>query len=111
MEAWSQIARGLPFKLIPFFDRTILRARDPPSPVFAHIEYQPPPFDNPPMKSLVYKANPESDSAIASLKLTHLQLKALRAKAEIAGSNKFSTYEILVAHIWRCACIANEGIY
>ncbi|KAL1217521.1 Shikimate O-hydroxycinnamoyltransferase [Cardamine amara subsp. amara] len=109
MQAWSQTIQGLPVKITPFFDRTILRARDPPSPLFAHTEYQPPPFHNPPAKSLVYRANLESDSAIASLKLTRLQLKALRAKAEIAGS-KFSTYEILVAHIWRCACFANEDL-
>lgn len=109
MEAWSRTARGLPVKLEPFFDRTVLRARDPPSPVFPHTEYQPPPFHNPPVESLVYRSNPESDSAIASLKLTRLQLKALRAKAEIADSRKLSTYEVLVAHIWRCACFANEG--
>lgn len=110
MEAWSRTARGLPVKLTPFFDRTVLRARDPPSPVFPHTEYQPPPFHNPPMKSLVYRSNPESDSTVASLKLTSLQLKALKAQAEIADGSKFSTYEILVAHIWRCACFANEGI-
>ncbi|VVB16371.1 unnamed protein product [Arabis nemorensis] len=110
MEAWSRTARGLPVKLEPFFDRTILRARDPPSPVFPHTEYQPPPFHNPPVESLVYRSNPESDSAVASLKLTRLQLKALRAKAKIADSSKFSTYEVLVAHIWRCACFANEDL-
>lgn len=109
MEAWSLTARGLPVKLTPFLDRTILRAQNPPSPVFPHTEYQPPPFHNPPMKSLAYRSNPESDSAIASLKLTRLHLKALKAMAEI-GDSKFSTYEVLVAHTWRCACFANEGI-
>ncbi|CAH2069589.1 unnamed protein product, partial [Thlaspi arvense] len=109
MEAWSRTARGLPVKLEPFFDRTVLRARDPPSPVFLHTEYQPPPFHNPPVKSLLYRSNPESDSAVASLKLTRLQLKALRAKAEVADS-KFSTYELLVAHMWRCACFAIEDL-
>uniref|UniRef100_A0A1J3K3K9 Shikimate O-hydroxycinnamoyltransferase n=1 Tax=Noccaea caerulescens TaxID=107243 RepID=A0A1J3K3K9_NOCCA len=109
MEAWSRIARGLPVNLTPFFDRTILRARDPPSPVFPHTEYQPPPFHNPPVKSLVYRSNPDSDSAVVSLKLTRLQLKALRTKAEIADS-KFSTHELLVAHMWRCACFANEEL-
>ncbi|XP_018476093.1 shikimate O-hydroxycinnamoyltransferase isoform X1 [Raphanus sativus] len=109
MEAWSRTARGLPVKLTPFFDRTVLRAQDPPSPVFPHTEYQPPPFDNPPVTSLAYKSNPDSDSAVASLKLTRLQVKALRAKAEVADS-KFSTYELLVAHVWRCACFANEDL-
>ncbi|XP_006280408.2 shikimate O-hydroxycinnamoyltransferase [Capsella rubella] len=109
MEAWSRTARGLPVKLTPFFDRTVLRAREPPCPVFPHTAYKPPPFHNPPMKSLAYRSNPESDSAIANLKLTRLQLKVLKAKAEIADS-KFSTYEVLVAHIWHCACFANEDL-
>ncbi|XP_010452842.1 PREDICTED: shikimate O-hydroxycinnamoyltransferase-like [Camelina sativa] len=109
MEAWSQTARGLSVKLTPFFDRTVLCAREPPCPVFPHTEYQPPPIHNPPMKSLAYRSNPESDSAIANLKLTRLQLKDLKAKAEIADS-KFSTYEVLVAHMWRCACFANEDL-
>lgn len=108
MEAWSRAARGLPVKITPFFDRTVLRAREPPSPVFPHTEYQPPPFHNPPVKSLAYRSDPDSDSGVASLKLTRLQVKALRAKAEVADS-KFSTYELLVAHIWRCACFSNKG--
>ncbi|KAJ0261496.1 hypothetical protein HA466_0046060 [Hirschfeldia incana] len=109
MEAWSRTARVLPVKLTPFFDRTVLRARDPPSPVFPHTEYQPPPYDNPPVTSSAYRSNPDSDSGVASLKLTRLQVKALRAKAEVADS-KFSTYELLVAHVWRCACFANEDL-
>ncbi|CAN7006084.1 unnamed protein product [Brassica rapa subsp. trilocularis] len=109
MEAWSRTARGLPVKVSPFFDRTILRARDPPSPVFPHTEYKPPPFHNPPVESLAYRSNPDSDSGVVSLKLTRLQVKALRAKAEVADS-MFSTYELLVAHIWRCACFANEDL-
>ncbi|XP_009132100.2 shikimate O-hydroxycinnamoyltransferase-like [Brassica rapa] len=108
MEAWSRTARGLPVTPTPFFDRTILRARDPPSPVFPHTEYQPPPFYNPPVTSLAYKSNPDSDSGVVSLKLTRLQLRALRAKTEVANHKSISTYELLVAHIWRCACFANE---
>ncbi|CAN8301496.1 unnamed protein product [Cochlearia groenlandica] len=110
VEAWSRTARGLPVNQTPFFDRTLLRARNPPSPVFTHTEYQPPPLHNPPVKlTTVYKSNPESDSEVVSLKVTLLQVKALRAKAEIVDS-KFSTYELLVAHIWRCACFANEEL-
>jgi shikimate O-hydroxycinnamoyltransferase len=109
MEAWSLTARGLLVKLTPFLDRTVLHARNPPSSVFPHTEYQSPPFHNHPMKSLAYRSNPESDSAIATLKLTRLQLKALKARAEIADS-KFSTYEVLVAHTWRCASFANEDL-
>ncbi|KAF2610277.1 hypothetical protein F2Q70_00007868 [Brassica cretica] len=62
MEAWSRTARGLPVTPTPFFDRTVLRAQNPPSPVFPHTEYQPPPFHNPPVTSLAYRSNPDSDS-------------------------------------------------
>jgi shikimate O-hydroxycinnamoyltransferase len=37
------MARGIPLKVQPFIDRTLLKARSPPAPKFHHIEYQPPP--------------------------------------------------------------------
>lgn len=40
---WADVARGVEEDVKPFFDRTLLRARDPPKPKFAHVEYQTPP--------------------------------------------------------------------
>ncbi|CAN1328585.1 HCT [Linum perenne] len=38
INAWSNMARGLPPTALPFLDRTHLRARNPPSPKFHHAE-------------------------------------------------------------------------
>jgi shikimate O-hydroxycinnamoyltransferase len=43
INTWSEMARGIPLKVQPFIDRTLLKARSPPTPKFHHIEYQPPP--------------------------------------------------------------------
>nr|AXN55972.1 hydroxycinnamoyl transferase [Plagiochasma appendiculatum] len=39
----ADMARGECLKVAPFIDRTLLRARDPPTPKFTHVEYQAPP--------------------------------------------------------------------
>ncbi|KAI5054777.1 hypothetical protein GOP47_0029922 [Adiantum capillus-veneris] len=41
---WADVARGIEKDVKPFFDRTLLRARDPPKAKFQHVEYQPPPL-------------------------------------------------------------------
>lgn len=43
INTWSDITRGLDLKTPPFINRTLLRAHNPPTPTFQHIEYQPPP--------------------------------------------------------------------
>ncbi|MCL7024085.1 hypothetical protein MKW94_007990 [Papaver nudicaule] len=47
--AWSELCRGVDnTRPIPFFDRTVLRARDPPIVSFPHMEYKPPSMNIPP---------------------------------------------------------------
>lgn len=43
INTWSEMARGIPLKVQPFIDRTLLKAKSPPAPKYLHIEYQPPP--------------------------------------------------------------------
>jgi hypothetical protein len=43
INTWSEMARGIPLKVQPFIDRTLLKANSPPAPKYPHIEYQPPP--------------------------------------------------------------------
>ncbi|KAH7372969.1 hypothetical protein KP509_17G031300 [Ceratopteris richardii] len=43
INTWADIASGKGITQYPFIDRTLLRARDPPTPKFPHIEYAPPP--------------------------------------------------------------------
>ncbi|XP_068648286.1 shikimate O-hydroxycinnamoyltransferase-like [Aristolochia californica] len=105
---WSDVARGLDLTIPPFIDRTLLRSRDPPTPAFPHIEYQPPP-------SMKAPATPQSDrekpaqpgpAAVAMFKITRDQLNLLKSKAkEAAGKDKpYSSYEMMAGHVWRCVC-------
>lgn len=99
INTWSDIARGLSIAIPPFIDRTLLQARDPPTPTFDHIEYHPPPS----MNAAKSQSSPKAISTTV-LKLTLDQLNQLKSTAKNDGNTKdHSTYEILSAHLWRCA--------
>ncbi|KAI3947051.1 hypothetical protein MKW92_039556 [Papaver armeniacum] len=83
INAWSDLCRGVnDMKSVPFFDRTVLRARVPPIVSFPHIEYNKPTFMNIPPLS-------KPKIAIAKLNISNMQA-------------------ISVQYIWRCACKARE---
>jgi shikimate O-hydroxycinnamoyltransferase len=104
VNTWSDMARGLDLTIPPFIDRTLLRARDPPQPVFHHVEYQPPPS----MKTVLETSKTES-TAVSIFKLSRDQLSTLKAKAKEDGNNiSYSSYEMLAAHVWRSTCKARE---
>ncbi|KAK3427820.1 shikimate O-hydroxycinnamoyltransferase [Eucalyptus grandis] len=105
LNTWSDLARGLDVKLPPFIDRTLLRARSPPRPQFPHIEYQSPPA----LRVSPETTNSAPDSSTVSiLKVTREQLDALKTQAVLENGNttRYTSYEILAGHVWRCACRA-----
>ncbi|MCL7041045.1 hypothetical protein MKW94_029047 [Papaver nudicaule] len=87
---WSDLCRGVEdIKHVPFFDRTLLRARDPPVVSFPHIEHKPPSMDILPSSPL---SNP--NIAIAKFNISTVQasqLKSICNKDEF----RFSTYEVI----------------
>ncbi|XP_058780366.1 shikimate O-hydroxycinnamoyltransferase-like isoform X3 [Vicia villosa] len=103
INSWSDMARGIDVSVSPFIDRTLLHARDPPRPVFDHIEYKPPPA----MKTghpLLQPAKPDSDAtaAVSIFKLTRDQLNILKGKSKEDGNTiTYSSYEMLAGHVWR----------
>ncbi|RZC93370.1 hypothetical protein C5167_035885 [Papaver somniferum] len=109
INSWSEMARGLKLTVPPFIDRTLLRAHDPPTPAFLHIEYQP----APPMKTPSHSPNsqPAQGSSVAIFKFTRDQLNTLKSKSR-EGTEKvvasYSSYEMLAAHVWRSACRARD---
>ncbi|KAL1563846.1 shikimate O-hydroxycinnamoyltransferase [Salvia divinorum] len=101
INTWSDMARGLDMTLPPFIDRTLLMRRNPPRPQFNHIEYQAPPT----MKMTT--SNGMNETVVSIFKLTRQLLNALKAKTKEEGDIvTYSSYELLSAHIWRCACKA-----
>ncbi|XP_073119494.1 shikimate O-hydroxycinnamoyltransferase-like [Henckelia pumila] len=105
INSWSDMVRGLDIAISPLFDRTLLRARNPPQPKFKHIEYQPPPS----MKLTSQLPTDKSpDVAVSVFKLTRDQLDALKSKSKEEGNTVtyYSSYEMLAGHIWRSACKA-----
>ncbi|KAL4386131.1 hypothetical protein GQ457_09G004770 [Hibiscus cannabinus] len=104
INSWADIARGLSPAIAPFMDRTLLRARDPPTPMFHHVEYDP----SPQLK----KANDDvKPSCVSTFKITVDQLNTLKAKANAGNGSKYTSFNILAAHIWRCASKARGLSY
>ncbi|KAL6012186.1 hypothetical protein ACLOJK_002664 [Asimina triloba] len=98
---WSDVTRGLDLATPPFIDRTLLRARDPPTPKFQHVEYQPPPTMN--------KPQPEPGPLTASIfKITRDQLNILKTKYRDDARPRYSSYMMLAGHVWRCVSKARE---
>lgn len=102
ISTWASIARGDTAITPPLLDRTLLGAQVPPSPKFHHIEYDPPPLLNNPTPPSEFE-----NISTATFYFTLEQLNTLKAKSKKDDeTTKFTTYEALAAHIWRCACKA-----
>ncbi|KAI3947547.1 hypothetical protein MKW98_031768 [Papaver atlanticum] len=102
INTWSDLCRGVEDskKPVPFFDRTLLRARDPPIVSFPHMEYKLPSVDIP-------ATSPLPKISIAKLNLSTMQANELKSKCN-KDQYRFSTYEVMAGHIWRCLCKARE---
>ncbi|KAG8371228.1 hypothetical protein BUALT_Bualt13G0065900 [Buddleja alternifolia] len=99
--AWGQACRGLKINPLSFHDRTIFSPRNPPNIDFEHqgVEYITKSFKK------VYPLIDNSVDDIVAHKIHYTAefLSKLKAKASANnGNNKpFSTFESLVAHLWR----------
>lgn len=101
---WSDVARGAPREEMVSIniDRTLLAARDPPTPHFPHVEYQ----ESPALlnrRSLPTTTTTATDKipkiSVAILKITKAQLDKLK---ENSKDYKLSSFALLSGHIWRC---------
>ncbi|CAM6049925.1 unnamed protein product [Sphagnum compactum] len=102
INTWSEMARGIPLKVQPFIDRTLLKARSPPAPKFHHIEYQPPP-------RLIKLPMVELPMAVRVFKFTKEQIGTLKSMATDEQKKiTYSSYEMLSGHIWKCVTQARK---
>ncbi|CAL5341101.1 unnamed protein product [Camellia sinensis] len=109
MSTWAKIARGEPLDVLPFLDRTLLLARDPPiPPQFNHERFNPPPLligrsDNQEERS--------KETTVAMLHLSKTQVEKLKRMANVGRATNvqsYSRYEAVAGHLWRCTCKARE---
>ncbi|KAI7731855.1 hypothetical protein M8C21_032219 [Ambrosia artemisiifolia] len=101
INTWADMAHGLDITLPPFIDRTLLRALDPPQPVFEHVEYHP--YPTMPLQV----PSDETNTVYSIFKLTRDQLNLLKAKSKEDGNTiSYSSFEILSGHVWKCVCKA-----
>ncbi|BAF15139.1 hydroxycinnamoyltransferase 1 [Oryza sativa Japonica Group] len=108
INSWSDLCRGTQIAIMPFIDRTLLRARDPPTPSYPHVEYQPAPamLSSVPQSVTANKTTPPP-TAVDIFKLTRSDLGRLRSQLPSGeGAPRFSTYAVLAAHVWRCVSLA-----
>ncbi|GMH14317.1 hypothetical protein Nepgr_016158 [Nepenthes gracilis] len=87
--------------ILPFIDRSLLRAQDPPQPKFHHIEYQPPPALKTSPQSIKSQTGPE-ETMVPIFKISWDQLNALKAQSREMGA--WSTIAPMAGHVWCCAC-------
>ncbi|KAK6231591.1 hypothetical protein SCA6_001664 [Theobroma cacao] len=109
INSWANTVGGLSPSIAPFLDRTLLRARNPPTPKFHHVEFEPSPSLQTMFSTSESQQSPKP-SIVSVFKITTDQLNTLKAKVnENSNSNtKYSIYSILTAHIWRCATKARD---
>ncbi|GFZ21060.1 hypothetical protein Acr_29g0002220 [Actinidia rufa] len=102
---WARIARGEQIERIPSLDRTKLRPEESWAPRFDHPEFKPATL------LIGHSSNLEErkkETTVAMLKLSKDQISKLRTKANSANCTSFTRYEVVSAHLWRCACKARR---
>ncbi|XP_073156827.1 acyltransferase GLAUCE-like [Henckelia pumila] len=98
-----------PFPFTPCLDRRLLAARSPPTVEYSHPEFFKPqlPVSGPP----VFDCQPETlDYTIFKFTpndITHLKQKAAAAAKDT--TKKISTFDVVVALIWRCKALSHTA--
>ncbi|KAJ8651044.1 hypothetical protein MRB53_004067 [Persea americana] len=101
--AWGRACRGLDIGPLPLLDRTIFTPRDPPCVEFEHqrIEFKSKKIING-HPYLYPNSDYSSDGVIVHKAHFTLEfLTKLKAKASAGRTRPYSTFQSLVAHLWR----------
>ncbi|KAJ8750663.1 hypothetical protein K2173_015844 [Erythroxylum novogranatense] len=107
--SWSELARGLSVSISPFLDRTILRARIPPTPEFHHHEFDKPPVTVPSLTQNLKQSSGSKTNSSIIVDITSDHMKTLTTMVGNERSKiKYTRYEILTAFLWRVATEARN---
>ncbi|TKY54545.1 Spermidine hydroxycinnamoyl transferase [Spatholobus suberectus] len=108
---WARNARGEPLQTVPFHDKQVLRAGEPPSVPLTKICHVHTEFDHPPGQTENTEER-RKETTMVILKLSKTQVETLRKRANESwhrprnGCGYYSRYESVAGHIWRSACKA-----
>ncbi|XP_075660620.1 omega-hydroxypalmitate O-feruloyl transferase-like [Castanea sativa] len=96
VNSWSETARGLPLKVPPVLDRSLLKARNPPKIEFEHKEFAQ--IEDISETSELYK----EEMRYSSFCFDPEKLEQLKKKATEDGVlEKCTTFEALTAFVWK----------
>lgn len=100
VNSWGQTARGLPLTVTPFLDRSILKARNPPTIEHLHQEFSEIIDGN--SGSNTCSEHHEDKMLYRSFCFDTEKLEKLKTKAREDGAlDKCSTFEALSAFVWK----------
>ncbi|KAF3789840.1 hypothetical protein EJ110_NYTH10351 [Nymphaea thermarum] len=110
MNSWSDVARGMEVSCPPIIERTSLRARNLPRPVFEHLVYKPSwvPEPNVPAKDPPEQKPQNSQLSGAIFRFSRDQLARIKEKDKEGANSttRYTTFNCLAVHIWRCVSLA-----
>ncbi|CAN1171671.1 Spermidine hydroxycinnamoyl transferase [Linum perenne] len=109
LNEWARVTRGEGIQTMPFLDRKVLRAGEPP--LSRELPHDTTGFPN--TIGALGKGIEEGykETTFSILKLTKAKLQMLKDTANetlTASYRPYTTYETLTAHTWRCACKARK---
>ncbi|KAJ6841950.1 agmatine hydroxycinnamoyltransferase 1-like [Iris pallida] len=97
--AWGQTVRGAPIDPLPSYDQSWLRPRSPPRCPFEHWGYEF--MAKPPKPNAFPPSRVEVDPDEITNLLLHYSQHYITTELKPTARNKYSTFEVLLAHIWR----------
>ncbi|XP_022736120.1 omega-hydroxypalmitate O-feruloyl transferase-like [Durio zibethinus] len=104
VNGWGEVTRGLPLKIPPFLERSILKARNPPVIEFSHHEFDE--IEDISNTSKLYE-EAEEEMLYKSFLFDPDMLEQLKEKATEDGIlSKCTTFEVLAGFVWRARCQA-----
>ncbi|KAK3411153.1 hypothetical protein EUGRSUZ_J03136 [Eucalyptus grandis] len=116
LDEWARLARGEPLNVEPYFDKKVLWAgeEDPSSTLRSPPNLEHPEFNDPPL--LIGHTNNleqrKKKTTMAILRVTKTQVETLKKAANKDRPSHhprpYTRFEIMAAHIWRCACKARK---
>lgn len=96
VNAWGEMARGLPLKIKPFLDRTILKARNPPQIEFDHHEFAE--IEDVSNTHQIYEEEMQFRSFFF---VPDILLRLKQMATEDGVLKKCTTFEALSAFVWK----------